>query len=133
PAEADPLSALRRDFCNDSAQPGTRVTTRKSGDAATASGKVTLFAMNSALMVVSMPVGAGLMTYNLLSGGSISTTARATGVTGAVLGISTLSATQSAAATVANEALPMMKSIAGPIAELASKIAPMFQSLTALF
>ncbi|SFP49776.1 hypothetical protein [Tranquillimonas alkanivorans] len=49
--------------------------------------KLTLYTLNSTLCIMSFPIGAGMMTYNLLSGGSINGTARAMGLTGALIGL----------------------------------------------
>ncbi|WP_172961053.1 hypothetical protein [Oceaniglobus roseus] len=55
---------------------------------------VTLYALNTTVMVLSLPIGAGLMTYNLIRGGTIAGTSRALALTGTACGLTTLTATQ---------------------------------------
>ncbi|WP_099827104.1 hypothetical protein [Oceaniglobus indicus] len=55
---------------------------------------ITLYAINTTVMVLSLPIGAGLMTYNLLRGGSIAGTSRILALTGTAAGLTTLTATQ---------------------------------------
>ncbi|MGR3755754.1 MAG: hypothetical protein ACU0AT_00795 [Tranquillimonas sp.] len=50
-------------------------------------GKLTLYTMNTTLCVMALPVGAGMMTYNVLSGGSVVATARAMALTGLALAL----------------------------------------------
>lgn len=61
--------------------------------AGTATGKpplaqrLTIYTVNTSLMLVALPVGAALMTYNILGGEDFKTTARAVALTGAAIGL----------------------------------------------
>lgn len=76
--------------------------------------KLTIYALGTTVMVMSLPVGAGLMTYNLLRGGTINGTSRIMALTGMGVGLSVLPATRIAAAT-AQDLLPFALSIAGTL------------------
>ncbi|KAF0674836.1 hypothetical protein [Profundibacterium mesophilum] len=54
--------------------------------------KVALYALNALLVAICAPVGAGMMVYSLLRGGSVTVSARAMGITGAGIGFSSLAA-----------------------------------------
>ncbi|WP_102223533.1 hypothetical protein [Acidimangrovimonas sediminis] len=49
--------------------------------------RLSIYAVNTTLMLVALPVGAALMTYNVLGGEDAKLTARATALTGAAIGI----------------------------------------------
>ncbi|RVT84017.1 hypothetical protein DXV76_09950 [Rhodobacteraceae bacterium CCMM004] len=100
------------------------------GDAAperTVSEKLTVYTMNTILMVISLPVGLAVMAFNLLCGGSMKNTARALGLTGAAIGIS---ASPSLALGGMVEALP-------PLTETLSAVTrsalPLAQSVLSMF
>ncbi|SER52288.1 hypothetical protein SAMN04490244_101358 [Tranquillimonas rosea] len=52
--------------------------------------KLAIYTMNTSLMLVSLPVGAGMLTYNLLKGGSINATGRVMALTGLAIGASNI-------------------------------------------
>ena len=56
------------------------------GDTPPLSQRLTIYAVNTTLMLVALPVGAALMTYNILGGEDLKTTARAAALTGAAIG-----------------------------------------------
>lgn len=123
------LNELRAEFRRLDAEAGNAERLR------TVPEKLTLYSLNTTLMVVSLPVGAGMMTYNLLSGGSVSGTARAMGVTGAAIGLGSLPATQSLAG-IADSAAPglsdRISAVALPVAEtLNAATLPLVEKITA--
>lgn len=60
--------------------------------------KLTLYTMNATLCVMALPVGAGMMTYNVLSGGSLAATGRAIALTGLALALAQIPALHQVAA-----------------------------------
>lgn len=114
--EEHSLRDLRRHLCAPAAPEETVASAGSTCD------KISLYALNATVMVVSAPIGAGLMAYNLLSGGSINTTARTLGITGTVAGLSTLAASPALAQMTA----PVST---GAIGSALQALAPIFASL----
>jgi hypothetical protein len=57
-------------------------------------GKIAIYVLNSTIMVMSFPVGMGLLTYNILKGGRITATARTMAMTGVAIGFAETSFAQ---------------------------------------